>query len=116
MPANHMPRRLDTTDKLDRERHWDEMTVRIVARATSRRTGLGWLAQSNARWAATIALAAACALLALSPRSSAPNDATQGWASVIAPTDAAFRAVALRDRPPAIGGLLLAQSLSGGRP
>lgn len=110
-----MPTLRDTTDTLDNGRHWDEVTARIVARATARRTGLGWLAQSNARWAATIALAAACVLLAISSSGSTPSDATRGWASVIAPNDAAFRAVVLRDRPPAIGGLLLAQSLSGGR-
>ena len=111
-----MPERFHTKDIFDDEPHWDDLTARIVERAIARRTGLGWLAQSNARWAAGVALVAACALLALSPRASAPSDTTQGWASVIAPSDAAFRTVALRERPPAVGGLLLAQSLSGGRP
>jgi hypothetical protein len=106
-----MPELFDTSGVPDDDPYWNALTARIVERAAARRTGLGWLAQSRARWAAGAALAAACALLFFSARAARPDAAGQGWAAALAPNDAGFRAVALGDRPPSIGLLLLAQSL-----
>jgi hypothetical protein len=111
-----MPELFDTTDLPDDEQYWSDLTARIVQRAASQRTGLGWLAHSRARWAAGAALLAAGLLLMLSPRRARSNEMVQGWAAVLAPNDAGFRAVALGDRPPSIGLLLLAQSLRRERP
>src|ERR1700731_3092704 len=106
-----MPELFDTTDVPDDERYWNDLTARIVERTAARRSGLGWLAQSPARWAAGAPLVAASLLLLFSARPPRPNDLGQGWAAALIPADAGFRAVALGDRPPSIGLLLLAQSL-----
>jgi hypothetical protein len=106
-----MPELFDTTDVPDDEPYWAGLTARIVERTAARRTGLGWLAQSPARWAAGAALLAASLLLIFSARRTGSDELGQGWAAALAPNDAGFRAVALGDRPPSIGLLLLAQSL-----
>jgi len=107
-----MPELFDTTDIPDDESYWRALTAQILEGTVARRTGLGWLAQSHVRWAAGAALVAACLLLMLSARRAERTEMAQGWAAVIAPNDAAFRAVALGDRPPSIGVLLLTQSLA----
>ena len=100
----------------DSEAHWTALAGRIVVRATTRRNGIGWVGESRVRWAVAAAVVTVAVLLARSPKRVAVDDSRGEWISAFGNRDAAFRAIAFSDHPPAVGGMMLSQTLARSEP
>jgi hypothetical protein len=112
-----MPEFFDTTRVADDPEHWNALAERMAATAAraSKRGGIDWLSTSRAGWvAASLLLIAALALMTPAESSSAKSFSEE-WAQALAPADDVGKAIIVRDRPPAIGALLLADPREGGR-
>jgi len=110
-----MPEFFDTTRVPDDPEHWDALAERVAATAARapKRSGVDWLASSRAGWvAASLLLLAAWALMMPTESSSARSFSGE-WAQALAPRDDVGKAIMVRDRPPAIGALLLADRRGG---
>lgn len=109
----------DTAQVRDDPEHWDALAERIAATAArgSRQSGFGWLAHSRAGWvvAASLLLAAVLAFMMQPAEGSPARRVNSEWAEALAPTDEVGKAIVFRDRPPALGALLLAGRAAGAR-
>ena len=96
-----------TTDDRDDLEYWDTLARRVAAGAAcdGTRSAVQWLAYSRAGWVLTSLLVAVVLTFLMSSEN--PSIGDQSWSTVIAPTDDVGKAIAQRDRPPAIGALLL---------
>lgn len=99
----------DTSSVPDDDRHWDEMTKRVAARAIrdSNQTSLDWLSRSRGGVIAASLLLVATAVYAMiaGRRSERHFDAIS--IEAFAPTDELGRAIALQSAPPQLGTLLM---------
>lgn len=109
---------IDTIQVRDDAEHWDALAERIAATASrdSKSSSLDWLANSRASWiAASLLLLAAWASLMIQAESPSAGSSSGEWAQALAPADDIGKAIIVRDRPPAIGALLLGDRRGGDR-
>src|SRR5262245_515617 len=97
----------DTTQLPDDAEHWDAMAKRVAAAVgrAQTRSLLEWLASPRIAWLAASIVVAALSILVMSGPEPSPQ-ALQEWAAVLAPADAAGKAMTVADRPPDIELLL----------
>jgi hypothetical protein len=112
-----MPEFFDTSRIADDPEQWNALAERVAETAArvSKRSSVDWLATSRAGWiAASLLLVAAWALM--TPReSSSATTFTGEWVQALAPADDVGKTIIVRDRPPAIGALLLGDRRRSGR-
>jgi hypothetical protein len=104
----------DTSTIPDEPAYWDALAARVTARATRR--GFASFAASRSGWIAAAVLVAAALALAALPRAATRSMRGAQWVLALAPSDRLGRSLAWRERPPAIGGLLLGDQSAGGEP
>jgi hypothetical protein len=98
----------DTTQVPDDPQHWDEMARRVdmAASRAERESLLDWLASSRSACLAAPLIVAAILLLVVQAPDSSSSKAAEEWLPLVAPSDAAGRAMAVTDGPPDIDLLL----------
>ena len=106
----------DTSRIPDDREHWDALAARLATRALRARSPVLWLGEHKASWAAAALLVAASLLFAVLQQRSAITTSSATWTEVMAPTDVVGRAIATRDRPPALGVLIFASAGKAGVP
>ena len=104
----------DTSTVRDDPEHWEALAARVVAAAArgSARGAIEWLTEGRAGW---VVASLAFAALLLSMWASPVPVVRDEWARVLAPSDDVGKVMTLRDRPPAIGELLLERTARSGR-
>ena len=73
-----------------------------------------WIGEHRAIWAAATLLVAALMLFAVLQQRSSSAAPNLGWIEAIAPRDVVGRAIATRDRPPALETLLFVSAVVPG--
>ena len=105
-----MPDLFDTTRIADNDAHWEALARRVAKHAMRRSnaSSVDWLTHRRAGVVAACLLLVA-SLFSLIGSANGPSTATLTTISTqaLAPIDDAGEAIVLRDRPPAIGALLL---------
>lgn len=104
-----MPEFFDTSRIADDPEKWNALAERIAETAAraSKRSIVDWLATSRAGWvAASLLLVAAWALMPT--ESSSARIFTREWQQALTPADDVTKMIIVRDTPPPIGALLLA--------
>jgi hypothetical protein len=109
----------NTRDVRDDPEHWDALANRVAATAVLRskeKSSFGWFAHSRASWAAaSVLLAAALTFMVLVTRRASLSDFSVDWGQALGPTDQVGKTMILRDRPPALGALLIGTGDGGDR-
>jgi hypothetical protein len=98
--------------------YWDALAGRVAAAAAggTATSGFDWLARSRAAWVAASLVAVAVVVITRLPADE-PSAASFRTAlvEVSTPSDDAGTTIVLRDRPPAIGVLLISGGAEGAR-
>ncbi len=112
-----MPEFFDTNRIADDPEQWNALAERVAETAAraSKRSTVDWLATSRAGCvAASLLLVAAWALMTPTKSSSAKTFAAE-WVQALAPADDIGKTIIVRNSPPPIGALLLANRRGSGR-
>jgi hypothetical protein len=106
----------DSSKVNDDPQHWDQEAERVTRAILASGSSGRWLGQPHAVWAAAAIVVAVAGVVAgvtaALPRPVPPLDTRSAWAAVLAPTEPAGRLIAVRDRPPSIGALMLASDFT----